>query len=148
MLSISLLSFIHMVAETNGPFFIIATWYLIVWIYKVLLIISPLNCFWLFATVYKTGINISVKVFLWTFIFLSFEEILGSRNARSDTKYVFCLFPLFCNKNTPVVIWKVMGMFTISAVLKFSLAYVHTLQIACIKYKTFGYKFYLKLFSY
>ena len=110
-----------MVAETNGPFFIIATWYLIVWIYKVLLIISPLNCFWLFATVYKTGINISVKVFLWTFIFLSFEEILGSRNARSDTKYVFCLFPLFCNKNTPVVIWKVMGMFTISVVLKFSL---------------------------
>ena len=46
----------------------------------------------------------------------------------------FCLFSLFCDKNTPVVIWKVMGMSTILVVLKLLLAYVHTLQIACIKY--------------
>lgn len=76
------------------------------------------------------------------------RKYLGVEMLGQIQNMYFCLFPLFCDKNTPVVIWKVMGMFTISVVQKFSLAYVHTLQIACIKYKTFGYKFYLKLFSW
>ena len=67
----SLVSFARHNAFEFHPYGCIDKWFILYYcymvfhcvdLYKVLLITSPLSCFQLFATVYKTGINISVSL--------------------------------------------------------------------------------------
>lgn len=105
------------------------------WIYKVLLITSPLSCFRLLLLYIKLASIFLLKSFCGHIFSYLLRKYLGVELLGQIENIYFCLFSLFCDKNTSVVIWKVMGMSTILVVLKLLLAYVHTLQIACIKYK-------------